>query len=157
MSVYCLYLTIQYLPLSLSILLVSNSAVSLFSLRFSILFHVAFPANTINLVCNQFKQILSRALHTLLGRSLQIFGASKAKLWPKCSLTCRMSSGIEELSCLDGQGYYAWFSNPGTVGTAAQKQGWSKIARRTTVETSVKQCCIFQHAAVIDRQPVQSL
>ena len=30
---------------------------------------------------------------------------------------------------------------PGTVGAAAQEQGWFKIARRTTVEKFVNQSC----------------
>ena len=45
----------------------------------------------------------------------------------------------------------------GTVGAAAQRQGWSKIASRTTVEKFLNQCCGFEHATVIDRQPVESL
>ena len=48
-------------------------------------------------------------------------------------------------------------TTPGTVRATARRQGWYKIGRRTTVYKSVNQGCSFEHAAVIDRQPMESL
>ena len=42
-------------------------------------------------------------------------------------------------------------TTPSTIVAAAQRQGWSKIATRTTVEKFVNQCCSFEHAGVIDK------
>ena len=55
----------------------------------------------------------------------------------------------KEQSYIDVRGDYAV-----AVGTAALRQGWSKMARRTTVHKFVNQCCGLEHAAVINRQPV---
>ena len=39
-----------------------------------------------------------------------------------------------------------WVATSGAVGAAVQRQGWSKIARRATVEKFVDKRCSFEHA-----------
>ena len=41
-------------------------------------------------------------------------------------------------------------TTPGTVRAAAKRQGWSKIARRTTAYKFINQCCNFVQTAVVD-------
>ena len=43
---------------------------------------------------------------------------------------------------------------PDIVGATSQRNGWSKIARGTTVEKLINQCCGFEHPVVLDWQPV---
>ena len=67
-------------------------------------------------------------------------------------MTCRVKSGKGEIPGIEGQ-----VTTPGIIGATAQRQEWSKIDRAATTEKYIDQCRDFEHATVIDRQPVESL
>ena len=99
------------------------------------------------------KEVVDVALHILFKRSFQILGALKAKLVDKV-FDCLIECGMERRNC---QVFLIELTTLGNLGATAERQGSSKVARRTTVKKFTNQCCGFDHTVVIDRQPMESL